>query len=63
MKRTDKRPAPVVWLGYQRGPAMTSPVELYHLTEDIAGHPCGSTVSRQTLEAAGFDVPPAEAAV
>jgi hypothetical protein len=56
--RTIDRPrAPVVWLGYQYGPALTLPVELYHLTEDIAGHPCGSTVSRQTLEAAGFDVP------
>ena len=34
------------------------PIELWNLTEDIPGHPRGSTVSRQTLEAKGFEVPP-----
>ncbi len=32
--------------------------ESYKLTEDIPGHPAGSNVSRSTLEAAGYDVPP-----
>ncbi len=32
-------------------------VELYTLTKDIPGHPEGSTVSRETLEKAGYEVP------
>lgn len=32
-------------------------VELYNLTEDIPDHPKGSTVSRETLEKAGYEVP------
>lgn len=32
--------------------------ESFKLTEDIPGHPAGSNVSRSTLEAAGYDVPP-----
>jgi hypothetical protein len=45
-----------VWLGYQHWRALS--VEIYILTEEIPGHPCGSTVSRETLQAAGFSVPP-----
>lgn len=33
-------------------------LEMYNLTKDIPGHPKGSTVTRQTLEQAGFKVPP-----
>ncbi len=33
----------------------------YNLTEDIPGHPRGSTVSRDTLEKAGFEVPETKA--
>ena len=53
---------PVEYAGFQEGlPAEgDSPeipgMDLYNLTEDIEGHPKGSTVSRQTLEQAGFDV-------
>jgi len=38
------------------------PIELWNLTEDIPGHPKGSTVSRSTLEKAGYIVPSAPAA-
>lgn len=34
-------------------------VDLYNLTADIPGHAAGSTVSRETLERAGFEVPTA----
>lgn len=47
------RRTPATFIGLQemlRGP----PVELYNLTADIPGHPRGSTVSRQTLEAHGY---------
>jgi hypothetical protein len=53
---SGRPPAPAVWLGYQHWRALS--VELYILTEEILGHPCGSTVSRETLQAAGFSVPP-----
>lgn len=57
--------APAVFLGVQEGyPARGIPdVELWNLTRGIAGHVAGSTVSRQTLERAGFFVPVAPAAV
>lgn len=32
-------------------------MELWNLLHDIPGHPAGSTVSRETVEAAGYDVP------
>jgi hypothetical protein len=34
-------------------------LELWNLTEDIDGHCAGSTVTRGTLEAKGYYVPPA----
>jgi hypothetical protein len=56
-KSTDIRLAPASWLGYQHWPQHPD-VELYVLTEDIPGHTKTSTVSRATLEEAGFFVPP-----
>ena len=48
--------APAVFIGVQNfGHGIT--VELFNLTADIAGHPVESTVSRQTLESAGYFVP------
>lgn len=50
--------APATFLGLQ--PRVSGPpVALYNLTEDIPGHPKGSTVAAETLRKAGFDVPPA----
>jgi hypothetical protein len=48
----------VVWVGYQQWHGSPPAIELFNLIQDIAGHPRGSTVSRETLEAAGFYVPP-----
>jgi hypothetical protein len=53
-----RRRAPAVWVGHQTWAGHAPIIELYNLTEDITGHPRGSTVSRETLEAAGFNVPP-----
>ncbi len=56
-------PAPAVFLGYlaDNRSRLRKPLELWNLTEDISGHPKGSTVSRRTLEMAGFAVlPPLE---
>lgn len=53
-----KAPAPATFVGIQEGiPGKIADIELYNLTQDIPGHPTGSTVSRQTLEKAGFAVP------
>lgn len=52
------RPAPATFAGMQEAPGR-APFELFTLTEDIPGHPQGSTVSRGTLERAGFRVPTA----
>lgn len=50
--------APVKYLGIQRGiPGKVADQPLFNLTEDIPGHPKGSTVSRETLEKAGFAIP------
>jgi len=48
--------APAVFIGVQEGAGNVADVELYNLTEDVEGHPSGSTVSRQTLERLGFRV-------
>jgi hypothetical protein len=48
--------APVVFIGRQDIGDGDS-IELFNLTADIDGHPIDSTVSRQTLERAGFFVP------
>ncbi len=57
-KAAEGIPAPAVYQGFQEGTGKIPGFELYNLTEDIEGHPAGSTVSRQTLEQAGFTVPP-----
>lgn len=50
--------APVVFLGWQDPcGTRTEPIELWNLTQDIPGHSAGSTVSRETLERAGYWVP------
>jgi hypothetical protein len=48
---------PFEFLGIQRGEGRWPDIELYNLTAPIGGHPAGSTVSRQTLEAHGYVVP------
>lgn len=60
-------PAPVVYVGMQEGlpaangrPAIPG-FEIFNLTQDIPGHSKGSTVTRETLEKAGFAVPPVPA--
>ena len=52
-------PAPATFLGVQCGYGITADIELWNLKADIPGHPVGSSVARQTLEAAGYIVPPA----
>ena len=48
--------APAYFIGWQPVPG-GRPFALYNLTRAIPGHPAGSTVSRLTLEAAGYRVP------
>ncbi len=48
--------APVTWLGWQE--TLEEPLALWNLTAEIPGHPVGSSVSSQTLLAAGFTLPP-----
>ena len=52
--------APATFLGYLEcnSPGLQQSIELWNLIEEIPGHPEGSTVSRRTLEKAGFVVPP-----
>lgn len=52
-----KPSAPVEFVGIQEGAYPGQEFELYNLTQDIEGHPEGSTVSRETLEKAGYEVP------
>jgi hypothetical protein len=54
--------APAVYVGCQDGCGVVESFKLYNLTADIPGHPVGSTVSEQTLVAAGYIVPPGGAA-
>lgn len=49
--------APAVYAGWQPGTVHYPGFEIWTLTKDIAGHPAGSSVSRQTLELAGFACP------
>lgn len=51
--------APANFLGWQPAGPGVAPIELWDLTEDIPDHPRHSTVSRATLERAGYWVPPA----
>jgi 2'-5' RNA ligase len=56
------KPAPVTWGGWQER-FNKEPLPLWSLTQDIPGHPKGSTVGPQALQKAGFEVPePPEAA-
>ncbi len=55
----SKGPAPATYHAFQEGIEGIPGFELWNLTSDIPGHPAGSTVSRRTLEAAGYEVPPA----
>lgn len=48
--------APAVFIGVQDGFGLRPSFRLFNLTADIAGHPAGSTVSEETLTAAGFTV-------
>lgn len=52
-----RQPAPAVWMGTQSGAGLVPDLDLYDLTADIEGHPAGSTVSGQTLVAAGYSLP------
>lgn len=49
--------APAVFIGRQEGVGRIPAFDLFDLTEDIPGHPSGSTVSAMTLERAGFRLP------
>lgn len=50
--------APAVFVGTQDGCGVFPSFALYNLTAEIPGHPVGSTVSAETLTAAGYAVPP-----
>ena len=54
---SGKLPAPAVFRGIQSGFGIVDDFEMWDLTADIPGHPVRSTVSRQTLEEAGYSVP------
>lgn len=50
--------APAEFVGIQEGiPGKIADMELFNLTADIPGHNAGSTVTRKTLEEAGYKVP------
>lgn len=49
--------APAKFLGVQPCYGFQPDIELWNLTADIPGHPTGSSVARETLEAAGYFVP------
>lgn len=53
----QNKEAPATYAGFQEGMADLPGFHLWNLTKDIPGHPAGSTVSSNTLEAAGFKVP------
>lgn len=57
MNNTSPLLAPARFDGMQDCAGIMPDFELWTLTEDIEGHPAGSTVSRQTLEAKGYVVP------
>ncbi len=54
------RIAPATFGGIQEGFGTIPSQELWHLTEDIQGHPKGSTLTRTTLEKEGYIVPGAK---
>ena len=49
--------APAVYAGRQQGIGSIPDFDLYTLTAPVSGHPEGSTVSAQTLLAAGYRLP------
>lgn len=51
-----ERPVPATFLGWQERPGR-EPMALYNLTAAIPGHPVESTVSAETLRAAGLEPP------
>lgn len=55
----EKPRAPVEFLGHQETGGNPSHIELWNLTEPIMGHQVGATLSRDTLERAGYEVPKA----
>ena len=57
MNMISKPPAPAIYAGTQEGFGTIPPFRLYNLTANIPGHPAGSTVSDQTLLAAGYRLP------
>ena len=52
--------APATYCGIHRGDGVHADIELWNLTAPIAGHPAKSTVSRETIEAAGYRLPPVQ---
>lgn len=58
----EKPLAPATFHAIQEGipEAGIKDIELYNLTQDIPGHPKDSTVSRETLEKAGYRIPAEE---
>jgi len=51
-----EKAAPVTWLGWQ-GCLQWPALDLWNLTEEIPGHPVGSTLSGDALRQAGYRVP------
>lgn len=51
--------APATFCGVQSGCGVMPDFELWNLTAPISGHSAGSTVSRQSIEAAGYQLPTA----
>ena len=52
-----KPKAPAHYIGTQEGFGTIKAIDLFNLTAPIPGHPVDSTVSRETLELAGFECP------
>ena len=55
--QVDLAPAPAEFIGIE-GEGTDKQFEAYRLTKEIPGHAAGSSVSRATLEQAGYSVPP-----
>ena len=54
----NRRLAPATFIGIQDGFGVVPAIELYALTAQVGMHPARSSVSRRTLEAHGYYVPP-----
>lgn len=54
-----RRALPAYFTGIQDGGGFVPDIELWTLTQPVGIHPAGSTLSRQTIEAAGYRLPPA----